>query len=773
MKLLLISFLLLNVLSARAQSGEEISSDTTQWYNKTHQIQEVTVRKKRQRYRRKDNPAVELMRKVIAAKDSCSPRSRDYCQYRKYQKITLSANDVRPSDLTRGPLSLIPGVADQIEPCPYNGKMILPVSVSEQVTRHVYSSSPHRKREILEAERSSGVGDLFRSGRILSDAMRDFFTDVHIMDDDIRLLQHTILSPVADRAVSFYHYFIVDTVKVGIHSCYHLYFRPANNLDFGFSGHLYVLADGTYRVRRCMLSVPVKTGINFIDALQVWQEFDEVGEGVWALVRDDMVLELSLYDFLQRGLVVRNTRLQGYYFHPIADSLFSNSRLASEREEASGRSPSYWMQVRPLDLTASEARMDSFVAGMASSRKMGWVKTGISLLVENYLETSPKSRPNYFDLGPIASMLSFNDVDGCRTRIGGKTTALLHPHLFLEGYYARGWRSRRDYYNAKFTWSLNRKAYQAESFPVRAVSVASTYDVFTPSERFLDTDKDNMFMSLKWSDLRRLTLNNRQRITLDREEEWGLRSILSFTAESQRMLQTEKWGYEVSTPDAPYQLRTSSFTFTLRYAPGEKIVETKMRRRPLNLDAPVLQLSHTVGVSGFLGGEVDYQLTELSLFRRFWLNSWGKFDVRLRAAAQWSDVPVQLLLTAPSNLSYVTTHGTFGLINDMELMMDRYAMAHFTWDLNGKLFNRIPLFNQLKWREFVGAKMLWGDMRQHPSELPAYSYPMSSSRPYVELVGGIHNIFRFFHVEYVRRLSYLDLPTATRHGIRCKFSVKF
>ena len=63
------------------------------------QIAEVTVKAKRQRYSRKDNPAVELMRRVVAAKKETDLKTNDYYQYNKYEKITLSLNDLKPEQL--------------------------------------------------------------------------------------------------------------------------------------------------------------------------------------------------------------------------------------------------------------------------------------------------------------------------------------------------------------------------------------------------------------------------------------------------------------------------------------------------------------------------------------------------------------------------------------------------------------------------------------------------------------------------------------------------
>ena len=64
----------------------------------TRTLKGVVVKSRRNRYSRKDNPAVELMRRVIAAKKKTDLNNHDFYQYNKYQKITVAVNDIHPSD---------------------------------------------------------------------------------------------------------------------------------------------------------------------------------------------------------------------------------------------------------------------------------------------------------------------------------------------------------------------------------------------------------------------------------------------------------------------------------------------------------------------------------------------------------------------------------------------------------------------------------------------------------------------------------------------------
>ena len=234
-------------------------------------------------------------------------------------------------------------------------------------------------------------------------------------------------------------------------------------------------------------------------------------------------------------------------------------------------------------------------------------------------------------------------------------------------------------------------------------------------------------------------------------------------------------------------MRTTEVSAKLRYAPGETYINNKLRRRVINLDAPVFSLSHTMGFDGVLGGEYNYSYTEVGLHKRFWMgNSWGKLDFYLKGGIQWSQVPYPLLIFPAANQSYIILPETFSLINTMEFLNDRFFSMMMTWDLNGKLLNRIPLVKKLHWREIIGVRMLWGALSDknnpflaenqgssHLMYFPDGVNIMESNRPYAELVIGIHNIFKFFHVEYVRRLSYNELPTSPKWGMRYVIAFSF
>lgn len=757
----------------------------------TKQLKGVTVKTKRSKYSRKNNPAVELMKRVIAAKKRTDLANHDYYQFNKYQKITFAINDIKPTELENEKLKKKKWLINQIETCPYNNKLILPLSVDETVTRNIYRKDPKTEKSIIMGQSSSGVNDLIETGDILNNVLKDVFTDVDLYDDQIRLLQYPFTSPIGKDAISFYRFYIVDTVYVDRDKCFHLQFLPNNQQDFGFRGEIWILADSTLHVKRCNLTLPKKSDVNFVDNLQIIQEYTRLPEGDWALTTDDMFVEMSIAKFLTKAIVIRTTRMSDYAFDELPDKLFKGKTKVLHESNAMMRDEAFWDKYRSVELTKSESSMDAFINNLSQQKAFKYIIFGVRAFIENFVETGSQNHPSKVDIGPINTMISSNFIDGVRTRISAQTTANLNPHWFLSGYYARGWDSRKNYYKGELTYSFNKKEYLPREFPKRTLTFTSTYDVCSPSDKFMHTDKDNVFTALKWTKVEKMMFYNRQQLSFEREEEWGFRTTISLKTE-----ENEACGdlffkplSMVGMEDAMTgqgKFRTTEARIELRYAPGETFINTKQRRLPVNLDAPVFTLSHTTGIKGFLGGDYDYNFTEASIYKRLWLNSWGKIDILAKGGIQWNKVPSPLLIMPAANLSYIISDETFNLINNMEFLNDRYASLDISWDLNGKIFNRIPLLKKLKWREWLGIKCLWGTLtdKNNPTlaanagdgmlmEFPEGSYIMDSKRPYIELIAGIHNIFKIIHIQYVHRLNYNHLPTATKNGVRLMMRLTF
>ena len=749
-------------------------------------LEEVVVKsKRRSKYSRKNNPAVELMKRVVEAKKRTDLENHDFYQYSKYQKITLAVNDVTPSELEEVQEKKMQWMLDQVEVCPLNNKLILPLSIDETALQHVYRKSPRQHKDIIKGQSSKGVNQLIETGNILNSILKDAFTDVDIYDDQVRLLQYPFTSPIGKDAVAFYRFYIEDTVYVGNEKCYHLQFTPNNQQDFGFRGEIYIIADSSLHVKKCNLTLPKRSDVNFVEGMKIEQEYMQLPNGEWVLNVDNMIVEMSLSNLLSKAVVIRNTYLHDYSFDEIPKSLFKGKAKTKVDPNARFHDNEFWNEYRKVDLTKSEDSMDDFIDRIKNVKGFKYILFAAKLLIENYVETSGPGGKSKVDFGPVNTVISNNFVDGIRFRLSGQTTAALNPHLFVNGYYAYGTKSKNHYYNTQVTYSFNKKQYQPTEFPIKSISFRSAYDVMSPSDKFMLTDKDNVFTAFKWKKVNQMYFYHRQELKFDWETEDGLRTIFNAKVESNRPTGELEFN-RLSDGEPVHRIRTTEMSMGIIYCPGRTYVNTKQHRITVNHDAPEFSLSHTMGFDGLLGGEYKYNYTELGIYKRFWLNSWGRLDFNLKGGAQWNKVPFPLLIMPPTNLSFVLNEGTFALMNNMEFLNDRYLMVDIRWDANGKILNRIPLIQKLKFREAFGVRGMIGHLTRKNNPFleenandpmlfvfPEDTHLMHGIEPYWEVFVGLHNILKFFEVDYVRRLSYNGYSGVHKHGVRFGFHFTF
>lgn len=768
-------------------------------------IKGVSIKGKRKKYDRKNNPAVELMRKVIAAKKHSDLRRHDYFSYQKYEKRTFALNEFTEKVFDDEHFKKLPFLKERVETCPETGKLILPISVDETFSKRIFKKDGNIDKTIVEGRNSTGLNEFFNTGDIATTMIEDVFTDVDIYDNNIHVLQSEFVSPLSSSSgISFYRYFIADTLDVDGIRCIEVTFTPNNSQDFGFNGSLYIMADSTYRVHKATLNLPHNNAVNFVSDMYVSQEFETLPTGEQVIVNDNMIVQISVIGAFTKFHIKRDTYYSNYSLEEIPEKEFKF--LGKERllADAMMKDNKYWNSVRPEPLTEKESTMDDFLKKMESTKGFKFVLFVAKAFIENFVETSTdREKPSKVDIGPINTIFSQNFVDGFRLRMSAQTTANLNPHLFAKGYVAYGFKDHKWKGMGELTYSFNKKAYLPREFPVNNLTVTYQYDDASPSDIFMPTDKDNVFTSFRWTKVNHMNYVQKLRVLYEREWENGLRLTAQVKKESNEA--TAALFYQpldgTGTPSPDKNLHINKFEMAdvmigLRFQPGATYINTKQRRIATNNDSPIFELNHTIGLKNVLGNDYTYNYTEAKVYKRLYLSSWGKIDTYVKGGIQWNKVPFPLLIMPAANLSYIKERETFSLIDNMEFMNDRFVSIMSGWDMNGKILNRIPLIRKLKWREYIGFNMLWGTLTDKNNPFLAknagdsrlFYFPgefrkdgtfkyqsrvMDKNKPYFEVVAGIHNIFKILHVEYVRRLNYLDNPDIDKWGIRIMLRMTF
>ena len=746
----------------------------------TKNLQEVVVKAEKRRYVRKGNPAVELMKRVIEAKKDTKLENHDFYTYNKYQKLSMALNDFKVKEQDSTDLGKVK-FSQQAELSPYTGKMVVPISLDETVTQHIYRKDPQSEKDIIKGEQSSGLNQLFATGDMLNTTLKEVFQDVDIYDNYVKLLKFPFLSPIGAGATAFYRYYIVDTVLVERDSCYHLQFTPNNPQDIGFNGDIYILKDSTLHVKKCHLSIPPKSDVNFVSTLHIDQIYSQLPNGEWALSTDDMWAEMTLLG--KSLLVVRNTRISDYSFDPLHKNLFKGQAKVKRMADSRSQDDEFWDQYRAVELTKKEDGLGDFMTAMSKSKNMRIPLLVFKTLFENFIETSRAGKPSKFDIGPVISTFSTNFYDGFRLRAGGKTTAALNKHFFLEGNYTHGFKSGGNYYGITAQYCFNKKKHSSFEFPQRMIVFESSLDVTSVSDKFLKNSKDNLFVNFRTETVNMLYKNNKQRLGFIWETDYGMNFSTNIIAESNRPVGDLRF-IHVNDGREDFRMRTTELNATVQFCPGQTYINTKQDRWPVDKDRPEFTVRHATCFEGILGGQYSSNQTELAMFKRQWLGTWGRLDLYASGSIQWNKVPFPLLITPPTCISYVEQEGTLNMLHNMEFFMDRRVFWSVAWNMNGKIFNRIPLLKKLKLREYVAFRGVWGTLTDKNNpwknsgdamlyEFPEGSYPISPSKPYMEVAVGVRNIFKIFGVDYVRRINYHEHPGTKKNGVRVNLTFSF
>lgn len=780
LRILLLAVLAMTFLSWPGSAGgtpqqrKEIQVDTAVFMRQAKQLDELVVRPKKEKYTKKNNPAVDLMERVRRNQGKGDPRREEDYSFRRYDKTTLGL-----LDFPEGMLEKHKFLKDYIDTSAYGSRPVLDILIKEKASETIHSDHGNDVKTLVTGRRSSGVDDAFDSDNI-SVMLEDVLREVDVYRNDITLMQNRFVSPLAAIGADYYKYFITDTLDVDGTRCVQLTFSPRNPESFSFMGNLYVaLGDTTGFVRKVSMKVPRTINLNYVDNLYIDQTFEKDSIGKRHKTKDDMSVDICLIKGTQPFYGRRTTRYDNFSYAPRHDSLADYVRQGDiwEISESGSRPDAFWNDMRMVSLSKAESGMGGFMKRMREIPFLYWTEKALVILVGGYVKTGTKSK---FDFGPVNTTVSFNSVEGVRLRLGGMTTANLSPHWFARGYAAYGCRDREWKYRGELEYSFNKKKYHSREFPVKSIRGSYERDLDMIGQHYLFTNADNVFLSWKRKPSDLVTYRTKGR--LDYNLELGNNLSFDVWGEHVRQEATRWLPFMTAGGTLAKEYRRTTFGVTVRYAPGEKFVQEKSLRLPVNMDAPVFLLTQEWGPKGSLGSDFSLCRTELSIQKRFWFSAFGYTDVILKGVKIWSQVQYPALAWPNANLSYTIQPESYSLMNPMEFVIDQSVSVDVTYWGNGILFNRLPVIKKAKLREVLGFKGLLGSLskRNDPSlhdnlfRFPADADAMKMGKtPYMEFSAGVDNIFTILRVDYVRRLSYRDTPGCDRDGVRISLHFSF
>jgi hypothetical protein len=751
-----------------------------QLQNDARQLGEVLVQAKK-RYSNKNNPAVELIRQVVAHKAQNRPEHYEYVEYEQYEKMQLSLVNT-PEKLKRNLLlRKYAFITSNLDTTVLKGKAVLPFFMQEELTNHYYRKDPQRRQTVVKATKKVDLGE-FIDNKGFTAYLKHMYQDLDIYDNNIPIVTNQFLSPIADMAPTFYRYYLRDTITTASgQQLARLQFEPRNPAAFMFTGSLYVTLDGAYAVQNAAMVVGKSVNINWVRDLQVNLNFEKNPDGRYHLSKSRLRTDFGITQNSAAGFYgERLVSFKDYVINKPQPATLLAPDAAGEAGLAGLKEPGYWAAHRHDSLSAVEARtytnIDSLVHLSSFKKTMDWA----TALIAGYKRMGP-----HIEIGPLNTFYSFNPVEGFRLRFGGRTTTNFSKKYMLETYAAYGFGDEKWKYYLGGTWSLTDRS--VFEFPVRALRASYQQDTKIPGQELQFVQEDNFLLSFKRGQNDKWLYNKTYNIDYLHESESHLSYRLGFRnwrqapAGSLQYLKAEE-----TTGGSGQQLTTSEASLELRWAPHEQFFQGKLYRTPVANRYPVFTLRATAGIKGLFDSQYEYQNVALNMYKRFYLSQLGYTDVVTEGGYTFGQAPFPLLTIHRANQTYSYQLQSYNLMNFLEFVSDQYASVNIDHTFNGFLFNKIPVLKQTKLREFVTLKVLYGKVREensprHNPELLRFPVLTDGrpatftleNKPYMEASVGIGNIFNFFRLDLVKRLTYLDHPNVSDIGIRGRFKFDF
>lgn len=737
----------------------------------------MVVGGKKTRYRNKDNPAVELIRQVIAHKDDNRIKSYQTVAYQQYEKMLFSVSNVSEKFKSKKMFRNYQFLFQEQDSTLIGGKNLLPVYIQESLSDNYLSKDPLKSKSVVVAQKQVEFDAKYIDNKGMKAYFDRMYQDIDIYQNNISVISNDFLSPIADGAPAFYKFFITDTLKNQKPQVIELSFTPRNAGDMLFEGKLYVTNDGQYAVTGATFGVNKAINLNFVRALKIDLDFEPNTVGKYNLSQSKLLADFGIGKTKGIGFTgERTVTFKKYQFDTkLPDTIFQGKSKVV-LADANKRNDLYWKQNRLDTISANQLKIYGNIDTLQNLPSFKRTMKIVTLLFAGYQNYGP------YEIGPVNTFYSFNNVEGFRLRLGGRTTPELSKRFYFENYAAYGFKDEKWKFFLSGTYSINNKSIY--EFPQNYIRASFQRDTKIPGQELQFVQEDNFLLSFKRGVNDMLLYNDFYKVDYVKEYE----NHFSYALGLKKWSQTPAGGlsYQNDAGQLVNRVTTSEVSLALRYAPNEKFYQGKIYRAPIIDRYPVFNLRYTAGLKGILGGEYNYHNIMGSIDKRFYLSQLGYSDVTFEGGYVAGKVPFPLLDIHRANQTYAYQLTSYNLMNFLEFVSDHYVSINIDHNFNGFFFNKIPLIKKLKLREVFSFKALYGGLRDenNPAVTPGLyrlpDYEDGSKRtyalgkdPYIEGSVGVGNIFKLLRVDLVKRFNYLNHPSVSEWGIRARVKFDF
>jgi hypothetical protein len=700
-KTLIFSYVGYKTVTKEIEPGKNQQIDVIM--ERADEIGEVIVSTKRGKYRNKDNPAVELIRKVIDNKKNNRVTSYDYVQYDQYEKLELSLMNTPEKLMNSRIFRNYKFILENKDTTKLEGKSVLPIYLEEILSQKYFRKSPYKEKTYVLGNKKVNLGDFVDNAGV-SGYLSRLYQDVDIYNDNIDLLTNQFLSPIADLGPTFYMYYIRDTIEEDNIKLIKLDFYPRNTNDLLFKGTMFITLDGKYGVQKINMSIGKNTNINWARQLRVNQQFEKGEDGRYRLILSNTLTEFALKKDATGGIIGERTVLfKNYKINTQGpDSVYQGSAMVYDTL-TTNTNDSFWIAKRPQPLTEVEGKVYKNIDSLVNMKSFKNLMDLLTLALAGYKQAGP------FEIGPVSTFYSFTPIEGFRLRVGGRSTTRLSKVFYTEEYLAYGFKDKKWKYFLSGTYSFNKKS--VYSYPLNYLRFSYQKDTKIPGQELQFVQEDNLLLSFKRGNNRKWLYNDIWRMNY--VHEFGDHVSYDFGIKRWKQLPAGDIFYQKAQAGSQLipALRTTELSATFRWAPKEQYYQGKLYRTPIFNKYPIFTLRYIAGVKGLFDGEYNYHNISANIFKRFYVSQFGFTDITLEGTYIFGKVPYPLMNIHRANQTFSYQLTSYNLMNFMEFVSDRSVGVNIDHYFNGFIFNKIPLFKKLKFREVITAKFLYGSVR--------------------------------------------------------------
>lgn len=717
-----------------------------------------------------ENPAYAILRNVVQNKLINDKRKLIAYEYDTYTKIEIDVDNITEKFRQKKLVQKITQVLDSVERIAgEDGKPILPMFISESVSKLYYRDKPQLRMENILKSKINGVG--VEDGSLVTQFIGSSFQEYNFYQNWLNIVTKDFASPIADGWRLYYEYDLTDSLYLGDDFCYRLDFFPKSSQDLAFTGTIWITKN-EYALKQIDASVGKEANLNFIEKIKIQQELGKTDSGAWLPVKNRVLIDIGEIRDNMAGLLAKfYTSNKNFVINKPYEPSFYAQQIVIAEDARMHQDEEHWDALRHEPLTETEKNVYKMIDTLQNIPVVKTYTDIIKVVVNGYYETGK------FYIGPYVSTLALNNIEGIRLQAGFKTNIKFSDKWIFGGNVGYGFKDDKIKYSAFARHILSRTPWTTATFSTRSDIGRIGLDDENYDGNFL------FYAAQRFGNFRRGYYFNESMFDFRRELFKGFTQRIAFRYHTFRPL--FNFGYyppsDIVTHDTLENYETSEVIVEARYARDELFIQNDNDRLSMGTSKwPIITLRYTRGIKGIIGSDFDYNKFRLSVYKRIRFGPLGTGYATVTGEYIPDALPYPLLALHLGNQSPIYANFTFNLMNYGEFVSDRYVTLQYQHKFEGFILNRVPLLRKLKWRLVSSANIVYGGLSQANRDLIAETTPtgeealqpgfLDTGRPYVELGYGVENIFKFFRVDFVHRLSYLDEEKSP--SIR-KFAVLF